>query len=137
MREASLYGAERCSLADLLKEGAAQAPISEPMAEPAIITFAGDLELARYPEVHGVLEAAKIAKGRSLVLDLSAADNVDSLIAGELVLFIRRSLRYGATVAVVPPRRPNDWLTHAGSIREAHFRGTREEAIALVSGAVR
>ena len=106
------------------------------MMEPAVITFAGDLELARYPEVHSVLEAAKIAKGRSLVIDLSAAVHVDALIAGELVLFIRRSLRYGALVAVVPPHRPNEWLTHAASIRDAHFRETREEAIALVGGAV-
>jgi anti-anti-sigma regulatory factor len=105
------------------------------MMEPAIITFAGDLELARYPEVHAILEAAKLSKGRSLVLDLSAADHVDPLIAGELVLFIRRSLRYGAQVAIVPPHRPNDWLTHAGSIRDAHFRQTREEAVALVGGA--
>ena len=102
------------------------------MMEPAIITFVGDLELTRYPEVHAVLEAAKISKGRSLVVDLSAADRIDPLIAGELVLFIRRSLRYGALVAIVPPRRPNEWLTHAGSIREAHFRETREEALALV-----
>jgi anti-anti-sigma regulatory factor len=105
------------------------------MMEPAIITFVGDLELARYPEVHGILEAAKLSKGRSLVLDLSAAARIDALIAGEFVLFIRRSLRYGALVAVVPPRRPNDWLTHAGSIRDAHFRETREEALALVGGA--
>jgi anti-anti-sigma regulatory factor len=105
------------------------------MTEPAIITFAGDLELARYPAAHGILEAAKLSKGRSLVLDLSAADRVDPLIAGELVLFIRRSLRYGALVAVVPPHRPNEWLTHAGSIRDAHFRQTREEALALVGGA--
>jgi len=105
------------------------------MTEPAIITFAGDLELARYPEVRGILEAAKLSKGRSLVLDLSAADRVDPLIAGELVLFIRRSLRYGALVAVVPPHRPNEWLTHAGSIRDAHFRQTREKALALVGGA--
>ena len=104
------------------------------MTEPAIITFAGELALARYPEVHAILEAAKIAKGRSLVIDLSAADHVDTLIAGELVLFIRRSLRYGALVAVVPPRPPNEWLTHASSIREAHFRETREEALELVGG---
>lgn len=104
------------------------------MTEPAIITFAGALELARYPEVHSILEAAKIAKGRSLVLDLSAADHVDALIAGELVLFIRRSLRYGAVVAVVPPRPPNEWLTHAASIRDAHFRETRGEALEVVGG---
>jgi hypothetical protein len=103
--------------------------------EPAIITFAGELELARYPEVHGILEGAKLSKGRSLVLDLSAADHIDQLIAGEIVLFVRRSLRYGALVAIVPPARPNEWLTRAASIREAHFRETREKALELVGAA--
>jgi anti-anti-sigma regulatory factor len=102
--------------------------------EPAVITFAGDLTLPRYPEVHSVLEAAKITKGRPIVVDLSGAGAVDPMIAGEIVLFVRRSLRYGATVAVVPPRQPNEWLTHAASIREAHFRETREEALELVGG---
>jgi anti-anti-sigma regulatory factor len=100
--------------------------------DPAVITFAGDLALPRYPEVHSVLEAAKIAKGRPIVVDLSGAGAVDPMIAGEIVLFVRRSLRYGATVAIVPPRQPNEWLTHAASIREAHFRETREEALELV-----
>jgi anti-anti-sigma regulatory factor len=105
--------------------------------DPAVITFAGDLGLPRYPEVHGVLEAAKIAKGRPIVVDLSGAGNVDPMIAGEIVLFVRRSLRYGATVVIVPPRHPNEWLTHAASIREAHFRETREEALELVGGSAR
>jgi anti-anti-sigma regulatory factor len=102
------------------------------MTEPAIITLAGELKLARYPEVHGLLESARVAKGRSLVLDLSAADTIDPLIAGEIVLFVRRSLRYGALVAIVPPHGANEWLTRAGSIRDAHFRATREEALAVV-----
>jgi anti-anti-sigma regulatory factor len=101
--------------------------------EPAVITFAGDLEMQRYPEVHAVLEAAKVSKGRSLVLDLSGAGVVDPLVAGEIVLFVRRSLRYGATVAIVPPPQPNEWLTHAASIRDAHFRETRDDALAIVS----
>jgi hypothetical protein len=105
--------------------------------DPAVITFAGALDMARYPEVHGVLEAAKVSKGRPLVLDLSGAVHVDPLVAGEIVLFVRRSLRYGATVAIVPPRQPNEWLTHAASIRDAHFRETREEALALVTPAGR
>jgi anti-anti-sigma regulatory factor len=100
--------------------------------DPAVITFAGDLNLPRYPEVHSTLEAAKITKGRPIVVDLSGAGTVDPMIAGEIVLFVRRSLRYGATVAIVPPPHPNDWLTHAASIREAHFRETREEAMELV-----
>jgi hypothetical protein len=82
--------------------------------EPAIITFDGDLDLRRYPEVHTVLEAAKIA--------------------GEIVLFVHRSLRYGALVAIVPPREPNEWLTNAESIKDAHFRETRDEALALTGG---
>lgn len=81
-----------------------------------------------------MLEAAKITKGRPIVVDLSGAGEVDPMVAGEIVLFVRRSLRYGATVAIVPPRRPNEWLTHAASIRDAHFRETREEALALVNG---
>jgi anti-anti-sigma regulatory factor len=101
--------------------------------EPAVISFAGELDMPRYPEVHGVLEAAKVSKGRPIVVDLSGAGAVDPLIAGEIVLFVRRSLRYGATVAIVPPPQPNEWLTHAGSIREAHFRETREDALALVA----
>ncbi|MEA2718788.1 MAG: hypothetical protein QOJ39_652 [Candidatus Eremiobacteraeota bacterium] len=103
--------------------------------EPAVIAFAGELGMSRYPEVHGMLEAAKVSKGRPLVLDLSSAIHVDPMVAGEIVLFVRRSLRYGATVAIVPPPHPNEWLTHAASIREAHFRETREEALALVSAA--
>lgn len=103
--------------------------------EPAVIAFAGELAMPRYPEVHGVLEAAKVSKGRSLVLDLSAAVHIDPMVAGEIVLFVRRSLRYGATVAIVPPPHPNEWLTHAASIRDAHFRETREEALALVARA--
>jgi hypothetical protein len=103
--------------------------------EPAVITFAGELGMPRYPEVHGVLEAAKVSKGRPLVLDLSRAVHVDPMVAGEIVLFVRRSLRYGATVAIVPPPHPNEWLTHAASIREAHFRETRDEALALVAPA--
>jgi hypothetical protein len=99
---------------------------------PAVIAFDGDLLLPRYPEVHGVLEAAKIQKGRAVVVDLSGVGQVDAMVAGEIVLFVRRSLRYGATVAIVPPRHPNEWLTHAASIRDAHFRETREEALALV-----
>jgi anti-anti-sigma regulatory factor len=103
--------------------------------DPAIIAFAGDLDMPRYPEVHAILEAAKVAKGRSLVVDLSETGRVDAIIAGEIVLFVRRSLRYGALVAIVPPPQPNEWLTHAGSIREAHFRETRREALETVSGA--
>jgi hypothetical protein len=105
--------------------------------DPAVIAFAGELGMARYPEVHGLLEAAKVSKGRPLVLDLSAAVHVDPMVAGEIVLFVRRSLRYGATVAIVPPPHPNEWLTHAASIRDAHFRETREEALALVTPAGR
>ncbi|HEY0395415.1 MAG TPA: STAS domain-containing protein [Candidatus Elarobacter sp.] len=100
--------------------------------EPAVITFGGDLDVSRYPEVHTVLEAAKVSKGRPMVLDLSGAGAIDPMIAGEIVLFVRRSLRYGATVAIVPPPQANEWLTHAGSIRDAHFRETREDALALV-----
>jgi anti-anti-sigma regulatory factor len=100
--------------------------------EPAVITFDGDLDVSRYPEVHTVLEAAKVSKGRPMVLDLSGAGEIDPMIAGEIVLFVRRSLRYGATVAIVPPPQPNEWLTHAGSIRDAHFRETREDALALI-----
>jgi anti-anti-sigma regulatory factor len=102
--------------------------------DAAVIAFAGDLDMTRYPEVHGVLEAAKVSKGRPLVLDLSGAGYVDPLVAGEIVLFVRRSLRYGATVAIVPPPAASEWLTRAGSIREAHFRETREQALELVSG---
>lgn len=102
--------------------------------DPAVITFEGELNLPRYPEVHAVLEAAKVTKGRPIVVDLSGAGAVDPMVAGEIVLFVRRSLRYGATVAIVPPRQPNEWLTHAASIREAHFRETREEALELVAG---
>ena len=102
--------------------------------DPAVITFDGDLGLPRYPEVHAVLEAAKITKGRPIVVDLSGAGAVEPMIAGEIVLFVRRSLRYGATVAIVPPRQPNEWLTHAASIRDAHFRETRAEALELVAG---
>jgi anti-anti-sigma regulatory factor len=100
--------------------------------EPAVITFDGHLDVSRYPEVHLVLEAAKVSKGRPMVLDLSGVGEIDPMVAGEIVLFVRRSLRYGATVAIVPPPQPNEWLTHAGSIREAHFRETREDALALV-----
>ncbi len=47
---------------------------------------------------------------------------------------MRRSLRYGATVAIVPPPSKSEWLTHAGSIREAHFRESAEEALEFVGG---
>src|SRR6202035_807831 len=102
--------------------------------EPALIAFAGDLDLSRYPEVHTALEAAKVSKGRALVVDLAAVGAIDAMIAAEIVLFVRRSLRYGALVAIVPPPASHDWLTHAGSIRDAHFRETREEALELVAG---
>jgi anti-anti-sigma regulatory factor len=104
------------------------------LMEPAVITFAGELDMTRYPEVHTVLEAAKVSKGRPLVLDLSSAHQVDPLVAGEIVLFVRRSLRYGALVAIVPPPQAAEWLTRAGSIRDAHFRETRDEALELVAG---
>jgi anti-anti-sigma regulatory factor len=100
--------------------------------QPAILTFAGEFGLPRYPEVHAQLEAAKMSKGRPLVLDLSGASKVDGMIAAEIVLFVRRSLRYGALVVIVPPPQPNEWLTHAGSIREAHFRETRAAALEMV-----
>ncbi|HEV3087835.1 MAG TPA: STAS domain-containing protein [Candidatus Elarobacter sp.] len=102
--------------------------------EPAIVAFSGDLDLNRYPEVHGALEAAKVTKSRPVVVDLSEVRHVDSMIAAEIVLFVRRSLRYGATVAIVPPPPPNEWLTHAASIREAHFRESAAEALELVGG---
>jgi hypothetical protein len=54
------------------------------------------------------------------------------MIAAEIVLFVRRSLRYGAVVAIVPPPAPNEWITHAASIRDAHFRETRAEALEMV-----
>jgi len=104
--------------------------------EPAIITFDGDLDLPRYPEVHTILEAAKLTKGRSMVIDLSGVGEVDPMVAGEIVLFVHRTLRYGATVAIVPPAaQPNEWLTHAASIKDAHFRDTRDEALALTGSA--
>jgi anti-anti-sigma regulatory factor len=102
--------------------------------EPAVVTFAGDLGVARYPEVHASLEVAKVTKGRPLVVDLSKVGHVDPIVAAEIVVFVRRSLRYGATVAIVPPPPPNEWLTHAGSIREAHFRESAEEALEFVAG---
>lgn len=101
--------------------------------EPAVITLAGRLDIARYPEVHALLEAAKVSKGRALVIDLGAAEDVDPLIAGEIVLFIHRSLRYGAQVAIVPPGVPNEWLTQAASLRGAHFSESRDAALAVVS----
>jgi anti-anti-sigma regulatory factor len=99
--------------------------------EPAIITFDGDLDLPRYPEVHTILEAAKLTKGRPMVVDLSGVGEIDPMVAGEIVLFVHRSLRYGAMVAIVPPPQPNEWLTHAESIKDAHFRETRDDALAL------
>jgi anti-anti-sigma regulatory factor len=102
--------------------------------EPAVVAFDGDLAVERYPEVHAALEAAKVAKGQPLVVDLAKVGHVDAIIAAEIVVFIRRSLRYGATVAIVPPAPPNEWLTHAGSIREAHFRESAAEALEFVAG---
>jgi len=102
--------------------------------EPAVVAFTGDLEVGRYPEVHAALEAVKATKGRPVVIDLSKVGHVEAIVAAEIVVFVRRSLRYGATVAIVPPPPPNEWLTHAGSIREAHFRESAEEALEFVGG---
>ena len=98
--------------------------------EPAIITLGGELNLSRYSEVHGVLEAAKSAKGRPVVIDLSLTDGIDPMVAAEIVVFVHRSLRYGANVVIVPPPRQNVWLTHAESIHDATFCETLEEALA-------
>lgn len=77
------------------------------------------------------MEAAKVVKGRSIVLDLGEVGQIDAMVAGEILLFVRRSLRYGALVVIVPPRVGNEWLTAAESIRDAHFSETRDDALAL------
>ncbi len=102
----------------------------------ASLVFAGELEIARFPEVHGALEAAKASKGVPVLVDLSQVGGVDPMIAADIVLFIRRALRYGATVAVVPPPRGDEWLTRAASIHGAQFRRSPAEALHVVNDAL-
>lgn len=70
------------------------------MPDIAQIRFSGGLTIDRYPEIKPRLDAV-LATGGRVLIDLSEASYVDSMILGELLLFARRLDRIGGHLALV------------------------------------
>ena len=64
------------------------------------LLFVGDIDVARYPEVHAQFENA-IADRESVLVDLSGVDRVDSTFLSELLVFVRRRESIGNEVAIL------------------------------------
>jgi anti-anti-sigma factor len=64
------------------------------------LRFAGDIDIARYPEIHGQFEAA-LAELEPVLVDLSEVDRVDSTFLSELLVFARRREAIGREVGVL------------------------------------
>ena len=103
---------------------------------PIVVVLEGMLTAMQFPEVHGILEAAKRADARPLVVDLSRVTAIDGMVAAEIVVFLRRRLRHTSPTAAVAPRANGDWLTRAGSLATLPFFADAEQARAAVDVAL-
>lgn len=97
-------------------------------AQPALLALEGDLTPEQFGAVSEQIEQAR----RSivpLIVDLADVRSIDSMIAMDLVLFLRRRLRHGTPFAVVVPRANAGWITGAGSLAGALFCEDRAQAV--------
>ena len=95
---------------------------------PAVLALEGDLTPERFGAVSERIEHAR-RSNVPLIVDLADVRSIDSMIAMDLVLFLRRRLRHGTPFAVVVPRVNPGWITGAGSLAGALFCEDRAEAI--------
>ncbi len=94
----------------------------------------GDLTPEHFGAVSERIELARHSNV-PLIIDLADVRSIDSMIAMDLVLFLRRRLRHGTPFAVVVPRVNSSWITGAGSLAGALFCEDRAEAIRLLQQA--
>jgi anti-anti-sigma factor len=64
------------------------------------LEFAGDIDVARYPEVHERFTSA-IEDPQPVLVDLTTVDRADSTFLSELLVFVRRRETGGRAVAVL------------------------------------
>jgi anti-anti-sigma factor len=64
------------------------------------LEFTGDIDVARYPEIHERFTSA-IEDPQPVLVDLTAVDRVDSTFLSELLVFVRRRESAGRVVAVL------------------------------------
>ncbi|MDQ6940889.1 MAG: STAS domain-containing protein [Candidatus Eremiobacteraeota bacterium] len=103
-------------------------------AAPAVLTLDGDLTAERFGAVSEQIEHAR-RSNVPLIVDLSAVNSIDGMIAMDLVLFLRRRMRHGTPFVVVVPQVNPGWITGAGSLSGALFCTDRAEAIRLLQDA--
>jgi len=103
-------------------------------AAPAVLALEGDLTPERFGAVSERIEDAR-RSNVPLIVDLGDVRSIDSMIAMDLVLFLRRRLRHGTPFAVVVPRVNPGWITGAGSLAGALFCDDRADAIRLLQEA--
>jgi anti-anti-sigma regulatory factor len=107
----------------------------EPLsAEPAVLALEGDLTPEQFGAVSERIENAR-RSNVPLIVDLGDVRSIDSMIAMDLVLFLRRRLRHGTPFAVVVPHVNPGWITGAGSLAGAMFCEDRSEALRLLQQA--
>jgi anti-anti-sigma regulatory factor len=99
--------------------------------QPTVLALEGDLTPEQFGAVSEQIEQAR-RSNVSLIVDLADVRSIDSMIAMDLVLFLRRRLRHGTPFAVVVPRTNPGWITGAGSLAGALFCANRTEAVRLL-----
>lgn len=99
-----------------------------------MLALEGDLTPERFGAVSERIEDAR-RSNVPLIVDLGDVRSIDSMIAMDLVLFLRRRLRHGTPFAVVVPRVNPGWITGAGSLAGALFCDDRADAIRLLQEA--
>ena len=97
-------------------------------AQPELLALEGDLTPERFGAVSERIEQAR-RSNVPLIVDLADVRSIDSMIAMDLVLFLRRRLRHGTPFAVVVPRANAGWITGAGSLAGALFCEDRAQAV--------
>jgi anti-anti-sigma factor len=64
------------------------------------LEFSGDIDIARYPQIHDRFTSA-VQDPQPVLVDLSAVDRVDSTFLSELLVFVRRREAAGRVTAVL------------------------------------
>lgn len=79
----------------------------------ATLTFAGGLDISRYPELVGIFRSCP-DEGSCVIIDLSNATWIDSVFMTELLVFYRKTLKNNRTLVIVATGNVEKMLAIAG-----------------------